>query len=199
MKASSLILSNLTRLNRSILAFGALFGAIVIPAHDPVMADTSIAFSDHSNARVKLKQNRFVEKPAVLTWQEFEAEIIKGMRFLNTTYDLPPEFRNGYVYRTQGANWLGAYVLKSGLRRYPTPTGEKLNQLHPDIGERFLQSGDAIYFFWNRGSSVLNVDRYKIRSINSQEACLGATCLTAPGLSNSEIKRILRSERNVQR
>ncbi|WP_156800332.1 hypothetical protein [Thalassoporum mexicanum] len=195
MKISSRVNSSLGMLSGFSLAFVTTIIAIALADQIPIVA--AQALPSETTSINKTKQNRLVPRPSVLTWQEFTAEIANGkVRFISTTYDLPPTYTNGYVYRTQGANWLGAYVIRSGLSAYPQQTENKLDQIDPELADRFMQDGNAIYFFWNRGNSARGMNRNRVEFTEAKRACLGATCVKAPGLSNAEIREILRSERN---
>ena len=51
--------------------------------------------------------NQQSARPQVPTWQEFVEQ--GGRRFIDSDYDLPAEFRNGYVYFYYGADVITAY------------------------------------------------------------------------------------------
>jgi hypothetical protein len=171
---SSRVIGSLIRLSKFGFAFSIAAIAIAATNHIPVVANSAMPIAVESVDRHKTKQDRLVRRPAVSTWSEFTADVASGkMRFINTIYDLPSRYSDGYVYRVQGANWVGAYVIRSGLRSYPQPTSDRLNELRPDIADQFLQSGNAIYFFWNRSSSAIGTDPNNIRFTSSRSACLG--------------------------
>ena len=134
--------------------------------------------------------------PKVPTWQQFVDR--GGGRYIQSDYDLPDEFRNGPVYFNQGANVIGAYILKEGLPSYPPATEGGLQQIDPEVGERYIRSGQAIGFSWNLSNSGLRfANETQVRFRGRGMGCLRTTCLTAPFLSNAEIGRILHSRRNI--
>lgn len=140
--------------------------------------------------------------PNLPVWESF----VLGMRngtlpyrdYFGADYDLPIEFRRGFVYKVQGANWIGYYVLKSGLFNYPSPTSG-LDQISQDTGERYLKAGQAIYFFRGLGNSAFNTYGHdnNVRFPEKGKGCLRTTCLTAPFMTDPQIGRILLSEKKL--
>jgi hypothetical protein len=138
----------------------------------------------------------------LLTWQQRIDQQGGIHREITYDWDLPSEFRNGYVYTTQGANWVSVYVLKTGLSGYPSYK-EGLNQISQDEGEGYVESGKAIKIFWNPSAH----DRYghdnDIRFpkasflIPAGTVCFQITCFTAPSMNKMQIKEILFSIHKV--
>ncbi|MGB8689714.1 MAG: hypothetical protein WCD53_20570 [Microcoleus sp.] len=137
-------------------------------------------------------------KSELITWREFVEQ--GGGRYIQNDYDLPSEFRNGYVYFNTGASVIGAYILKQGLSSYPPLKVGGQQQINPDIGDKYLKSGKAIFFSWSLSNG--SFQRYgKDTEIRSHEkgggGCLALTCLEAPFMTNEQISRILRSGRPI--
>ncbi|MEK0195550.1 hypothetical protein [Microcoleus anatoxicus] len=137
-------------------------------------------------------------KSELITWIEFVEQ--GGGRYIQNDYDLPSEFRNGYVYFNQGASVIGAYILKQGLSSYPPRKLGGQQQINPDIGEKYLKSGKAIFFSWSLSNG--SFQRYgrdtEIRFYEKGgKGCLALTCLEAPFMTNEQISRILRSARPI--
>ena len=137
-------------------------------------------------------------KSELITWREFVEQ--GGGRYIQNDYDLPSEFRNGYVYFNQGASVIGAYILKQGLSSYPPRKVGGQQQINPDIGEKYLKSGKAIFFSWSLSNG--SFQRYgrdtEIRFYEKGgKGCLALTCLEAPFMTNEQISRILRSGRSI--
>ena len=133
----------------------------------------------------------------LLTWREFVER--GGRRFIQVDYDLPSEFRNGYVYINTGADNNTAYILKQGLSGYP-PKLNAITQIDYAVGDRYVKSGNAIKFNW--GGGAVYYQRHgrdtEVRfSEKSGQGCLRLTCLEAPFMTNQQITIILRSERAI--
>jgi hypothetical protein len=114
--------------------------------------------------------------------------------YFGVDYSLPEEFNEGFVYKVQGANWIGYYILKSGLDNYPEPTSE-LDQISSDVAEDFMSSKQALFFHRSLGNGSTSAD--SVEFSGNGRGCFRRTCLTAPSLSNAEIKNILLSERQL--
>lgn len=135
-------------------------------------------------------------KSGLITWKEFVEQ--GGSRYIQVDYDLPPEFRNGYVYFNQGASVITAYILKQGLSSYPPRKVGGLGEIDSDLGEKYVKSGKAIIFFWNLGNSGLQfANDTQIRFTYKGTGCFRTNCLTAPLMTNEQISRILRSGRSI--
>jgi hypothetical protein len=137
-------------------------------------------------------------KPQLITWRQFVEQ--GGGRYIQNDYDLPSEYRNGYVYFNTGASVIGAYILKQGLSSYPPIKVGGQQQIDHELADKYLKSGRAIAFSW--GLSVGVFQRYgrdtEVRfSAQGGHGCLATTCLTAPFMSNEQISRILRSGRPI--
>ncbi|MFB2878665.1 hypothetical protein [Floridanema aerugineum] len=147
------------------------------------------------NTRRSATSSNTTARPTVPTWNQFVASLQEG-DYINTDFDLPQEFRNGYVYRVQGANWVGVYILKAGLPSYPLPVTSELSQITD--GERYVQSGQAIFLLWDLSfSAPRNANDTQVRFSEKGLGCLRNTCLTARSMSNTQIIRILLSERPI--
>ncbi|HBW58641.1 MAG TPA: hypothetical protein DEF27_12895 [Oscillatoriales bacterium UBA8482] len=136
-------------------------------------------------------------KSQLLTWREFIEQ--GGRRFIQVDYDLPSEFRNGYVYINIGADNNTAYILKQGLSGYP-PKLNAITQIDYAVGDRYVKSGNAIKFNW--GGGAVYYQRHgrdtEVRfSEKSGQGCLRLTCLEAPFMTNQQITIILHSEREI--
>ncbi|MBE9188344.1 hypothetical protein IQ270_27855 [Microcoleus sp. LEGE 07076] len=135
-------------------------------------------------------------KSQLTTWREFVEQ--GGGRYIQVDYDLPPEFRNGYVYFNQGASLITAYILKQGLSSYPPVNVGGLGEIDVTNGDRYVQSGKAIVFSWNLGNSGLRfANDTQIRFTEKGTGCFRANCLTAPFMTNEQISRILRSKKLI--
>lgn len=137
-------------------------------------------------------------KSQLVTWREF---VERGGRcFVNRDYDLPAEFRNGYVYINPGADNTTAYILKQGLSSYP-PIKSGIGEIDYAMADSYVKSGKAIKFNW--GGSVGSYQTYgkdtKLRFVKETgQFCLRLSCLEAPFMTKQEINRILRSERAIK-
>jgi hypothetical protein len=130
-------------------------------------------------------------KSQLITWKQFVEQ--GGRRFLDRDYDLPPEFRNGYVYINTGASSSRGYILKQGLSSYP-PVKQGVEEIDVAVGDRYVRSGKAIRFYWGSGTYF---ERNSIRTKKPGEECLNFTCLAAPFMTEEKINRILPSERRI--
>jgi tetratricopeptide (TPR) repeat protein len=136
-----------------------------------------------------------------ITWQQSIDDIARGgtgfSRYIKSDYDLPQEFRNGYVYAYNGASVITAYILKSGLSSYP-PVQEGPAQIDWKLAQDMVRTGKAISFYWSLGYSGNRYDGDpRIRFPKAGQGCLQRTCLTAPFMTNAQISSILRSQRAV--
>ncbi len=134
-----------------------------------------------------------------LTWKQF---VERGESdYIQMDYDLPGEFRNGFVYFNYGANQITAFILKRGLTA-PRNGGDTsgLDEIDYEVADRYVRSGQAIVLHWNLGNSGLQyLDDQTVRFPRKETGCLRVTCLTATFLNEAEIARILRSERALDR
>ncbi len=138
-------------------------------------------------------------KSQLITWREFVER--GGRRFVNYDYDLQPEFRNGYVYINPGADNTTAYILQQGLSSYP-PIKSGIGEIDYAAADRYVNSGKAIRFYW--GGGAVSYQRYgkdtEVRFLDRPgQGCLRLSCLVAPFMTDEQISRILRSEREIKR
>ena len=138
-------------------------------------------------------------KPQLITWKQFIEQ--GGRRFVYRDYDLPSEFRNGYVYINPGADNTTAYILKQGLSSYP-PIKSGIGEIDYAVADRYVNSGKAISFYWGGGAGTYQ--RYgkdtEVRFLrNPGWGCLRLSCLVAPFMTNEQISRILHSERQIEK
>jgi hypothetical protein len=143
-------------------------------------------------------QQNVAQQPTsrLITWREFVEQ--GGGRYIQVDYDLPPEFRNGYVYFNQGASVIGAYIIKEGLSSYPPLKVGGQQQIDPYLGDKYLNSRKAIVFDWNLGNSGLKyANDTQVRFTQKGTGCFRANCLIAPFMTNEQISRILRSARPI--
>ncbi|MCC3600069.1 MULTISPECIES: hypothetical protein [unclassified Microcoleus] len=131
------------------------------------------------------------QKSRLITWREFVEQ--GGRRFVNRDYDLPNEFRNGYLYINTGASSHRAYIIKQGLSSYP-PVKQGVEEIDFAVGDGYVRSGKAIRFYWGSGTYF---ERNNIRTKKPGEECLNFTCLAAPFMTEEQINRILHSERRI--
>ena len=137
-------------------------------------------------------------KPQLITWKQFVEQ--GGGRYIQNDYDLPPEFRNGYVYFNYGASVIGAYILKQGLSNYPPIKVGGQQQIDSELADKYLKSGRAIALSWalSVGAFQTHGQNPEVRlSAQGGSGCLGLTCLTAPFMTNEQISRILRSGKAI--
>ncbi|MCU0547425.1 MAG: hypothetical protein MUE44_35565 [Oscillatoriaceae cyanobacterium Prado104] len=136
-------------------------------------------------------------KSQLITWREFVER--GGGRYIQVDYDLPNEFRNGYVYFNQGASVITAYILKQGLSNYPPVNVGGLGEIDADLGDRYVRSGKAIMFFWNLGNSGLRfANDTQVRFTQKGTGCFRTNCVTAPFMTDEQIIRILRSQKRIE-
>ncbi len=180
----------------TILGFGALTEPeSVAIANQSLVYDAVIANSDVVNGRSQTVAQQ--PKPQLITWKQFVEN--GGGRYIQVDYDLPPEFRNGYVYFNQGASVITAYILKQGLSSYPPVKETGLGEIDVTQGDRYVKSGRAILFFWNQGNSGLQyANDTQVRVTQKGTGCFRANCLTAPFMTDEQISRILRSKRRIE-
>ncbi|MEG4286314.1 hypothetical protein QUB68_24600 [Microcoleus sp. A006_D1] len=135
-------------------------------------------------------------KSQLITWKQFVEE--GGGHEIRTDYDLPKEFRNGFVYFNYRRSSIDAYILKQGLSNYP-PIKVGIEEIDSNLGEKYVKSGKAIKFYWNLGNSGLQyANDTQIRFTEKGTGCFRTNCLIAPFMTNEEISRILRSKRRIE-
>ncbi|WP_293356043.1 MULTISPECIES: hypothetical protein [unclassified Microcoleus] len=157
------------------------------------VARSMVAKSQVINGRVQNVAQQ--PKSELITWKEFVEQ--GGGREIRTDYDLPEEFRNGFVYFNYKPSAIQAYILKSGLSSYP-PLDGGIESIDPALGEKYVKSGKAIKFYWNLGNSGLKyANDTQVRFSEKGTGRLGSTYLTAPFMTNEQISRILRSKRPI--
>jgi WD40 repeat protein len=137
----------------------------------------------------------------LITWRQFIEKAKNNPDSVtfygNSDYELPNEFKDGFVYIIHGATWQGVYILKKGLPDYPSRKAE-LNEIDEKIAEHYIKSGKAIKLIWNLShNSFVNYRKNTEVIFRDGTGCLRTTCLTAPFLSNAEISRILYSEQAI--
>ncbi|MCC3600064.1 MULTISPECIES: hypothetical protein [unclassified Microcoleus] len=166
-----------------------------VPANQLIeVARSMVAESQVINGRVQNVTQQ--PKSRLITWREFVEQ--GGGRYIQVDYDLPPEFRNGYVYFNQGASVITAYILKQGLSSYPPLNVGGLGEIDVTNGDRYVQSGKAIVFSWNVGNSSLRfANDTQVTFTEKGTGCFRANCLTAPFMTNEQISRILRSKKPI--
>jgi len=132
--------------------------------------------------------------PNTRTWKQF-VERGGDRRDIQVDYDLPNEFRNGFVYFNYAISSVYAYIFKSGLSSYPL-VKEGIVDIDFELADRYVRSGQAIRFYWNRGQSGMrHLNDTEVRFSEKGVGCFKTTCLSAPFMSNTQISRILRSEK----
>ena len=168
----------------------------VAMANQSLVDDIVPANSQMASGRSQIMAQQ--PKPQLITWRQFVEN--GGGRFIQVDYDLPKEFRNGYVYFiNQGPSVITAYILKQGLSSYPPINKTGLGEIDVTQGDRYVKSGQAILFFWNLGNSGLQyANDTQIRFTEKGTGCFRTNCLTAPFMTNEEISRILRSKRRIE-
>lgn len=141
--------------------------------------------------------------PNTITWQQHINSGASAGRsyspYIQVDFDLPQEFRSGYVYRTEGANSLSLYVFKAGLSSYPPVLSSKFQQIDTRVAEQYVRGGKALRLSWRFGGRD---ERYSNPDVVSPEpgtGCLKRTCLTAPFLTSTQINSILRSQRVIKK
>jgi hypothetical protein len=133
------------------------------------------------------------------TWNQF---VQSGESdYIQMDYDLPDEFRNGFVYFNYGANQITAFILKKGLAAPRNSSNTSTpNEIDYDVADHYVRAGQAIVLNWNLGNSGLEyLDDPTVRFPRKETGCLRVTCLTATFLNEAEIAKILRSERVLDR
>ena len=83
-----------------------------------------------------------------LTWKQF---VESGESdYIQMDYDLPDEFRDGFVYFNYGANQITAFILKRGLTA-PRNAGDTsgLDEIDYEVADRYVRAGQAIVLNWN--------------------------------------------------
>ena len=158
--------------------------------YDPVTAN----FHAISGPQTVAQQS----KSGLITWREFVAR--GGRRFVDRDYDLPPEFRNGYVYINAGGDNTTGYILKQGLSTYP-PVKAGVTEIDYGMADSYVKAGKAIKFNWGGGAvsaQIYGKDTEVRFSENSGRGCLRLTCLEAPFMTKQQISRILHSEREIK-
>jgi hypothetical protein len=180
----------------TILGIGALTKPeSVAMANQHLVDDTVPANSQTASGRSQTIAQQ--SKSQLITWRQFVEQ--GGGRYIQVDYDLPNEFRNGYVYFNQGASVITAYLLKQGLSSYPPLKETGLGEIDVIQGDRYVKSGQAILFFWNLGNSGLQyANDTQVRFTQKGTGCFRTNCLTAPFMTNEQISRILRSKRRIE-
>ncbi|MCU0550415.1 MAG: hypothetical protein MUC48_13790 [Leptolyngbya sp. Prado105] len=137
-----------------------------------------------------------VQARPLKTWAQVVKEGGPGGRSWRVAvdFDLPTQFRNGFVYYSTGASAAGVYIVRQGLSSYPTPQKGQSELSHEDA-QRYMKSGKAIFFGWNLGHSGLGAAEDPKLYISGDTTCFRGTCLTAPYFSQPQINRVLRSRR----
>ncbi|WP_293348219.1 MULTISPECIES: hypothetical protein [unclassified Microcoleus] len=138
------------------------------------------------------------QKSQLITWREFVER--GGRRFVNYDYDLPAEFRNGYVYINPGGDNTTAYILKQGLSSYP-PIKSGIGEIDAAAADRYVNSGKAIRFYWGGGAGTYQTygKDTEVRFLDGPgTGCLRLSCLVAPFMTKQQIRRILHSEREIK-
>ena len=137
-------------------------------------------------------------KPQLITWKQFIEQ--GGRRFVQVDYDLPSEFRNGYIYINPGGDNTAGYILKQGLSNYPPITVNRVSEIDSALAEKYVKSGKAVRFNWGGGAGSYQTHGKdtEVRFLrNPGWGCLRLTCLEAPFMTNEQISRILHSERRI--
>ena len=181
----------------TILGLGALTKPeSVTMANQHLVDDTVPANSQTASGRSQTIAQQ--PKSQLITWRQFVEQ--GGGRYIQVDYDLPNEFRNGYVYFNQGASVITAYLLKQGLLSSYLPLKETgLGEIDVIQGDRYVKSGQAILFFWNLGNSGLQyANDTQVRFTQKGTGCFRTNCLTAHFMTNEQISRILRSKRRIE-
>jgi hypothetical protein len=130
------------------------------------------------------------------TWAQFVRE--RDERYLQVDYDLPDQFRNGYVYFDAKENQITAFILRRGLRNYPKRR-PGLMEMSPTVGGRYVRRGQAIFLLWNLGSRAEDLAQNpQMRHPTRGTACLRITCITAPFIEKRQLERILQSEHTIE-
>ncbi|MFB8788085.1 MAG: hypothetical protein U7123_04390 [Potamolinea sp.] len=133
-------------------------------------------------------------QPQVPTWRQFVDR--GGGRYIQVDYDLPNEYRDGFVYFNQGPSVINAFILNQGLSSYTSLASDI--QIDFQVAEKYVKSGQAIQFSWNLGNSGLRyANDTEVRFPSRGTGCFRANCLTAPFLNNAQISRILLSKRRI--
>ena len=137
-------------------------------------------------------------KSLLITWREFVER--GGRRFVDYDYDLPAEFKNGYVYINLGGDNTTAYILKQGLSSYP-PLKSGIGEIDYAAADRYVNSGKAIKFYWGGGQGTYQTHGKdtEVRFLDRLgTGCLRLSCLEAPFMTKQQISRILHSERAIK-
>jgi hypothetical protein len=176
------------------------FGAFTKPELAAMANQSLIDNIATANSQVIGEPQNIAQQPKsqLVTWREFVER--GGRRFVNYDYDLPPEFRNGYVYINPGADNTTAYILKQGLSSYPA-IKSGIGEIDYAVADRYVNSGKAIRFYW--GGGAVSSQRYgkdtEVRFLDRPgQGCLRLSCLVAPFMTDEQISRILRSEREIK-
>lgn len=142
-------------------------------------------------------------KPNTITWQQHIDTGATGggaySKYIQVDFDLPQEFRRGYIYRIEGANTLWLYILKEGLPSYPPVLSSKSQQIDQEKAVPYLRAGKALVLQWQFSGSDQRYSNPSVHFPKQGTGCLGRVCLTAPFMSHSRISSILRSERAIAR
>lgn len=150
-------------------------------------------------AQVPQEQTPRSTKPRKpLTWAQFIEQ--GGSQQIQVDFDLPADFRNGFIYFNSEENRLSVIILKQSLRRYPPiQTGRiELNYAYMPLLE---SRGEMMILSWEVGPA--NPQHGNNASIhhpypNRKVTCLSQVCLLASMLTEAERERILRSQHPIQ-
>lgn len=130
------------------------------------------------------------------TWREFVNN--GGSGEVSVDFNLPSEFRNGFVYFNYDSNQITAFIFKRGLSSYPSRENG-LEEIDNDVADQYVKKGQAIVLNWNLGDSgLVYANNPSVRFPRKGTGCLRITCLTAIFLNEEEITAILRSERKIK-
>jgi len=115
------------------------------------------------------------------TWEQFAQS--SELDYIRKDFNLPNEFKDGFVYFDYGSNQVKAYILKKGL----------VVDNSFEVTENHIRTGQAIVLYWNLGNSALQyAGDPTIRFPRKDTGCLENICLTASFLNEAEIAEILR-------
>ena len=142
------------------------------------------------------------QTPNTLTWQQhIDSKASGGGSFspyIQVDYDLPQEFRNGYIYRIEGVNTLWLYILKQGLPKYPSVLSKKSEQIDQKIADQYIREGKAILLQHSFSGSDERYSNRNVKFPKSGVGCLKRVCLTATFMTNTQIGNILLSQRAIE-
>ncbi|WP_293356009.1 MULTISPECIES: hypothetical protein [unclassified Microcoleus] len=179
----------------AVVGFGQFSKPQLAARANQSLVDSSVT----ANSDVINKPQTVAQQPnsGLITWREFIER--GGRRFVDRDYDLPTEFRNGYLYINAGADNTTGYILKQGLSTYP-PVKSEVREIDYEEADSYVKSGKAIKFNWGGGavSGRIYGKDTELRFVKETgQFCLRLTCLEAPFMTKQEINKILRSERRI--